>query len=70
MCANTGTGRQQGIVRGTLEIRLPLTAGKEEPMSKEEYIKHITDALKEIDNGETLNRILNYVMKHMVREKA
>ena len=36
-------------------------------MSKEEYRQYIIDAVKEIDDIKYLNRILNYVMKYLVK---
>lgn len=36
-------------------------------MSREEYIKHTIEALKQIENIDFLNRILNYVMKYLAR---
>lgn len=36
-------------------------------MSREEYRKHIINAVNKIDNIKYLNRILNYVMKYLVK---
>lgn len=36
-------------------------------MSKEEYKQYIIDAVKKIDDIRYLNRILNYVMKHLAK---
>lgn len=36
-------------------------------MSKEEYRQYIIDAVKIIDDIKYLNRILNYVMKYLVK---
>lgn len=36
-------------------------------MSKEEYSQYIIDAVKKIDDIKYLNRILNYVMKYLVK---
>ncbi len=36
-------------------------------MNKKEYIECITKALNKIDNLKYLNRILNYVMKHLAK---
>lgn len=36
-------------------------------MNKEEYKQYIIDAVKKIDNVKYLNRILNYVMKYLVK---
>lgn len=38
-------------------------------MSKEEYIKYITEIVNKIDNTHYLNRILNYVQKYFVKEE-
>lgn len=39
-----------------------------ENVSKEEYKKIIIDTVNQVNNKEYLNRILNYVMKYMVKE--
>ena len=39
-------------------------------MNKEECRQYIIDAVKKIDDFECLNRILNYVMKHLVRKSG
>lgn len=36
-------------------------------MSREEYRKYIINAVNKIDNIKYLNRILNYVMKYLVK---
>lgn len=36
-------------------------------MNKEEYKQYIIDAVKKIDDIKYLNRILNYVMKYLVK---
>ena len=36
-------------------------------MSKEEYRQYIIDVVKKIDDIKYLNRILNYVMKYLVK---
>ena len=36
-------------------------------MSTEEYRQYIIDAVKKIDDIKYLNRILNYVMKYLVK---
>lgn len=36
-------------------------------MDKNEYKQHIIEAVKKIDDVKCLNRILNYVMKHLVK---
>ena len=40
---------------------------REGNMNKEEYKQHIIDAVKQIDDIKYLNRILNYVMKYLVK---
>ncbi len=39
-------------------------------MNKEEYKQYIIDTVKKIDDIEYLNRILNYVMKYLVRKSG
>lgn len=36
-------------------------------MSKEEYKQYIIEAVNKIDDTDFLNRILNYVMKYLVK---
>ncbi len=36
-------------------------------MNKEEYKQYIIDTVKKIDDIKYLNRILNYVMKYLVK---